>query len=62
MSLNNIIEVKNITKTIKGKNILDDISFKVNSGACIAVIGPNGAGTTPRMTCLLGTKFRFNKD
>lgn len=57
MSLNNIIEVKNITKTIKGKYILDDISFNVNSGECIALIGPNGAGKTTLMNCLLGNKF-----
>ena len=57
MSLNNIIEVKNITKTIKRKNILDDISFEVNSGECIALIGPNGAGKTTLMNCLLGNKF-----
>ena len=57
MSLNNIIEVKNITKTIKEKNILNDISFNVNSGECIALIGPNGAGKTTLMNCLLGNKF-----
>ena len=57
MSLNNIIKVKNITKIIKGKNILDDISFNVNSGECIALIGPNGAGKTTLMNCLLGNKF-----
>ena len=57
MSLNNIIEVKNITKTIKGKNILNNISFEVNSGECIALIGPNGAGKTTLMNCLLGNKF-----
>lgn len=57
MSLNNIIEVKSITKTIKGKNILNDISFEVNSGECIALIGPNGAGKTTLMNCLLGNKF-----
>ena len=57
MSLNNIIKVENITKTIKGKNILNDISFNVNSGECIALIGPNGAGKTTLMNCLLGNKF-----
>ena len=54
MSLNNIIEVKNITKTIKGKNILNDISFEVNSGECIALIGPNGAGKTTLFNLLTG--------
>ena len=62
MSLNNIIEVKNITKTIKGKNILNDISFEVNSGECIALIGPNGAGKTTLMNCLLGAKFITSGD
>ena len=57
MSLNNIIEVKNIIKSIKGKNILNDISFNVNSGECIALIGPNGAGKTTLMNCLLENKF-----
>ena len=54
MSLNNIIKVKNITKIIKGKNILDDISFNVNSGECIALIGPNGAGKTTLFNLLTG--------
>ena len=37
MSLNNIIEVKNITKTIKGKNILDDISQIVDKTTKISM-------------------------
>lgn len=39
-----MITVENISKTIKGKNILQDISFEVADGDCVALIGPNGAG------------------
>lgn len=49
-----MITVENISKTIKGKNILQDISFEVADGDCVALIGPNGAGKTTLMSCLLG--------
>lgn len=53
----NIISVKNINKKIKNKNILNDISFNISEGDCVALIGPNGAGKTTLMNCLLGNKF-----
>jgi len=49
-----MITVENISKTIKGKAILQDISFEVADGDCVALIGPNGAGKTTLMSCLLG--------
>ena len=49
-----MITVENISKTIKGKNILQDISFEVADGDCVALIGPNGSGKTTLMSCLLG--------
>ena len=49
-----MITVENISKTIKGKTILQDISFEVADGDCVALIGPNGAGKTTLMSCLLG--------
>ena len=49
-----IIRVENLKKSIKGKVILEDLSFVVEQGDCLALIGPNGAGKTTLMNCLLG--------
>lgn len=52
-----VIEIKNINKQINKKKILNNISFDIFEGDCVALIGPNGAGKTTLMNCLLGNKF-----
>lgn len=52
-----LIEVKKLSKSIRGKEILHYISFDIEEGDCVALIGPNGAGKTTLMDCLLGDKF-----
>ena len=49
-----VIKVVNLSKQFKSKQILQDISFEVKEGDCLALIGPNGAGKTTLMNCLLG--------
>lgn len=41
-----VIEIKNINKQINKKRILNNISFDIFEGDCVALIGPNGAGKT----------------
>lgn len=57
METEKVIEIKNINKQINKKRILNNISFDVFEGDCVALIGPNGAGKTTLMNCLLGNKF-----
>lgn len=57
MESKKVIEIKNINKQINKKRILNNISFDIFEGDCIALIGPNGAGKTTLMNCLLGNKF-----
>jgi len=39
-----MIQVENIHYTIGGKKILEDVSFSVNEGEIVTIIGPNGCG------------------
>ena len=52
-----VIKIEKLSKKIKDKEILRDISFEIHHGECVALIGPNGAGKTTLIDCLLGDKF-----
>ncbi|WP_303974901.1 ABC transporter ATP-binding protein [Streptococcus merionis] len=52
-----VIVAQKVSKTIKGKPILTDISFEIYEGDCVALIGPNGAGKTTLMSLILGNKL-----
>lgn len=49
-----MLEVRNISLSLDNKNILSNISFKVNSGKIYGLIGPNGVGKTTLIKCLVG--------
>jgi len=51
---NEILEVENISKSYDNLEVLKDISFKVNKGDKIAIIGANGVGKTTLIEILMG--------
>ncbi|MBH9967937.1 ABC transporter ATP-binding protein [[Bacillus] enclensis] len=44
--MNYTIELTNVTKVIRSKEIIKDISFSVSKGEVFGFLGPNGAGKT----------------
>ena len=67
--MNNVIEIKNLTKEYKELKAIDDLSFEVHEGEILGLLGPNGSGksTTEKMICGLirptsGTIKLFGKD
>lgn len=52
-----MIEVKNVSKTIKGHPVLQDVSCDFESGTVYGIYGRNGSGKTMLMRCILGLIF-----
>jgi len=46
MSMNPLLEIKNLVKKYKEIVAVDNISFSISKGICFGLIGPNGAGKT----------------
>ncbi|MGV8982413.1 ABC transporter ATP-binding protein [Clostridium sp.] len=49
-----IVQIKNVTKKIGKKVIIDDLTFDVHLGEVFGFLGPNGAGKTTTIKMLLG--------
>ena len=49
------IQVKNLTKFfVIGENLLEDLSFEIQEGECVAILGRNGCGKTTLFRILTG--------
>ena len=48
------LEVKNLVKKFKGFTAVKNISFNINDGQTLGVLGPNGCGKTTTIGMLLG--------
>ena len=47
-----ILEVKNLSKTFGDLKVLKDISFNVEQGQVVAIIGPSGSGKSTLLRCI----------
>jgi len=48
-----VVKISNITKSYRGKTVVDDVSFDINSGEVFGLIGPNGAGKTTTIRMMM---------
>lgn len=49
-----VLTVEHVTKKIKGKTILNDVTFNLQKGSIVGLVGGNGAGKTSLMKVILG--------
>lgn len=52
-----VLEFRNVGKSFSGNHVLKDVSFKLNSGEILGLVGENGAGKSTMMNILFGMKF-----
>ena len=51
--MRNIVEIKEVFKTIDKEEILSGINLQIAEGEIYGFLGPNGAGKTTLMKCML---------
>lgn len=54
--MENALETENLSLSINGKKILDDISLQLEKGSFAALCGRNGAGKSQLLRCLKGLR------
>lgn len=52
--MNKAIKVRNLSKKIRGKQVLKNINFDVYEGEIVGLVGPNGAGKSTLLKLMTG--------
>ena len=48
------LRASGLTKSFRGRRVVDDVSFSVAPGEVVGLLGPNGAGKTTSFHCVVG--------
>jgi lipopolysaccharide export system ATP-binding protein len=48
------LHAKGLSKSFRGRRVVDDVSFSVEQGEVVGLLGPNGAGKTTSFHCVVG--------
>jgi ABC-2 type transport system ATP-binding protein len=51
-----IVEVNGLSKSYRGRRVVDDVGFAVEEGEIFGILGPNGAGKTTAVECVEGLR------
>lgn len=54
---NALLQVEHLGVKLSGKTVLDDVSFTIKKGECLAIVGPTGSGKTTLIKALAGQLF-----
>ncbi|MFL2945279.1 MAG: ABC transporter ATP-binding protein [Candidatus Poseidoniales archaeon] len=52
--MSSILKVRDMTKDFGGLRAIDNVTFEVNKGEFVGLIGPNGCGKTTTFNCISG--------
>ena len=55
MEMKPVVELKNLSKTIGKKKIIDNLNLSLYPGQITGFLGPNGAGKTTTIRMMVGS-------
>lgn len=58
--MNNIVEIKNLTKNYSKKRALNNLNLNIEKGKVVGILGPNGSGKTTLIKILAGILRQTN--
>src|SRR3982750_2525220 len=49
-----VLQTRELSKTYRGRRVVDDVSIRVQPGQVVGLLGPNGAGKTTSFYMIVG--------